>query len=420
MAPISCLLNGIPWTRGDTDTLDDLSPRDQRRVLDWIAKNIHYSGSGETYSSYELKHHMEHDIGLYTTNNQFKHAMLKMGYKPIEYNELNWEYTVTSDKSPYAVMKERERREKEEAHKRYVAECNKYRDSDPEPEPVGEKTILLLNDKQRILLENQEARIIGASPQTDRIAVIPPLFVNHIAEIMIEDTGIIYFDANKGAFCSVLEFCNEERLMNLLGNIGEAIIVHRCNDNSSINRKWLSIATMSYIDHEDADQYTAVGTGFKSTKIQHPRLYNPFDTQNDIIWIDDEENKVIRHDLSGKVGSYAALQIKASTNGEKYVLKDLLSRRYVVPLVYYPINDDFGLIASKAPNAQPGVDFIDVRETDRTAFDELMYYWRLLSKLYNGTIKAIDVVNEATSLPALRNGLYASTIQITTASYAMF
>ncbi len=58
MASISCLLNGIPWTRGDTDTLDDLSPRDQRRVLDWIAKNIHYSGSGETYSSYGLKHHI--------------------------------------------------------------------------------------------------------------------------------------------------------------------------------------------------------------------------------------------------------------------------------------------------------------------------------------------------------------------------
>lgn len=418
MAPISCILNGIPWTQGDTKSLDDLSPRDQKRVLNWIAKNIHFSGSGETYSSYGLKHHMEQDIGLYTTNNQFKHAMLKMGYQPIEINELNWEYTVISDKSPYAVMKERERIEKEEAHKRYVAEWNK--DVHRNPKQISEKTILLLNDKQRILLGNQEARIIGAYPQTDRIEVIPPLFVDHIAEIMIEDTGIIYFDSNKGAFCSVLEFCNEERLMNLLGNIGEAMIVHRCNDNRSINQKWLSKATMLYVDHEDAVLYTAVGTGFKSTKVQHPRLYNPFDTQNDIIWIDDEENKVIRHDLNGKVGSYAALQIKASTNGEKYVLKDLLSRRYGVPLVYYPINDDFDLIVEKAPNVQPGVDFIDVRETDRTAFEELMYYWQMLTKLYNGTIKAIDVVNEATSLPALRNGIFASAIQMSSASYAMF
>ena len=42
MAPISCILNGIPWTQGDTKSLDDLSPRDQKRVLNWIAKNIHF------------------------------------------------------------------------------------------------------------------------------------------------------------------------------------------------------------------------------------------------------------------------------------------------------------------------------------------------------------------------------------------
>jgi len=346
--------------------------------------------------------------------------MLKMGYKPVDYSELNWEYTVVSDKSPYAIMKEKERIEKEESHKRYVAKWNRHYNSESESVSVDESPILLLNDKQRILLERQDARIIGVSSQTERIAIIPPLFVNHIAEIMVEDTGIIYYDANTSAFCSVLEFCNEERLMNLLGNIGEAIIVHRCRDNLNINRTWLSIATMTSITPEEAEIYSAIGTGFKSTKIQHPRLYNPFDTQNDIIWIDDQENKVIKCDLIGKVGSYAALQVKASTYGEKYVLKDLLSRSYGVPLVYYPLKDDFDLIASKAPNAHPGVDFIDVRDVDKMAFDELMYYWELLSKLYRGTIKAIDVVNEARSLPALRNGLYASTIQMTSVSYAMF
>ncbi len=121
MAPISCLLNGIPWTQGDTATLDDLSRGEQKRVFDWISRNIHFSGNAETVSSYSLKHHMEQDIGLYTTNNQFKHAMLKMGYEPVDYSELNWEYTVVSDKSPYAIMKEKERIEKEESHKRYVA-----------------------------------------------------------------------------------------------------------------------------------------------------------------------------------------------------------------------------------------------------------------------------------------------------------
>lgn len=418
MAIISCLLNGIPWTQGDTATLDDLSPREQKRVLDWIDKNIHFSGSSETVSSYSLKHHMERDIGFYTTNNQFKHAMLKMGYEPVDYDELNWEYTVISDKSPYAVMKKKEQMEKEKSHKRHVAEWNRHYSIDQES--VDQKTILLLEDKQRILLESQAARVIGIAPGENSIAIVPPLFVNHIAEILIEDTGIIFYDTNKSAFCSVLEVCNEERLMNLLGNIGEAIIVHRCRDNPRINQKWLSIASMSDITLEEAELFTAVGTGFKSTKIQHFRLYNPFDTQNDIIWIDDHENKVIKQELIGRVGTYAALQVKASTNGEKYILKDLVNSRYGVPLVYYPINDDFDQIAAKAPNTQPGVDFIDVREVDKTAFDELVYYWSLLSQLHQGRIKAIDIVNEGRSLPALRNGLFASTIQMTAASYAMF
>lgn len=418
MASISGILDGIPWTQKDIATINDLPLKDQKRVLNWIEKNIHFSGSGETISSYSLKHHMEQDIGLYTTNNQFKHAMLKMGYEPVNCNELNWEYTVSSDKSPYAIMKNNERIKKENSRKRAFAEWNSHNHCTSTQ--LKENNILLLNDNQRVLLENYNAQLISATPQTNSIFVFSPHSVNHLAEIMIEDTGIIYYDANKEVFCSVLEFCNEERLMNLLGNIGEAIIVHRCNDNHKTNQKWLSIATMSYVTDEDAEIYSAIGTGFKSTKTQHPRLYNPFDTQNDIIWIDDQENKVIRHDLSGKVGSYAALQIKASTNGEKYILKDLLNRRYSVPLVYYPINDDFVSIAKRAPNIHPGIDFINVKNVDKPAFDELMYYWTLLSKLYRGSIKAIDVVNEARSLPALRNGLYASTIQMTTASYAMF
>ena len=89
-------------------------------------------------------------------------------------------------------------------------------------------------------------------------------------------------------------------------------------------------------------------------------------------------------------------------------------------LVYYPINDDFDSIAAKAPMSQPGIDFIDVRDVDKIAFDELIFYWKLLLGLRQGKIKAIDVVNEARNMPALRNGLYASAIQMTPASYAMF
>ncbi len=77
---ISGLVNGIPWTQGDPATFYDLSITDQERVLAWISQNIHLSAGGDTISSYSLKHHMERDICLYTTNNQFKHAMHIIGY----------------------------------------------------------------------------------------------------------------------------------------------------------------------------------------------------------------------------------------------------------------------------------------------------------------------------------------------------
>ena len=112
MEIISGLVNGIPWTQGDPATFYDLSITDQERVLAWISQNIHMSAGGDTISSYSLKHHMERDICLYTTNNQFKHAMHISGYEPITYDELNWEYPVTSDKSPYAVFKAREEKER--------------------------------------------------------------------------------------------------------------------------------------------------------------------------------------------------------------------------------------------------------------------------------------------------------------------
>ena len=417
MELISCLLNGIPWTRGDLATLNELSERDKKRVLDWITRNIQFSGNGDTISSYSLKHYMEYDIGLYTTNNQFKHAMHICGFTPVEYNELNWEYTVKSRRDPTSVMQERNRLLSEQRHKQYLAETNSYKTINIQK--PAEKRIII-DDEQQILINDQGTWTISSSPSGH--IEVPSLFVNHIAEILVEDTGIIYYDTNKDTFCSVLESTikQEQRLMQLMGSIGEAIIVHRCHDNRIINQRWLSIAMMTLLDDEDyADNYTALGTGLKSTKKTNPHLYNPFDTQNDIIWIDDQENRVIRSQSRDSVGIYAALQVKASIHGMQYILPDLLNRRYDVPMAYYPINDDYDVIAKAAPMVQPGVDFIDVREVDKGAFEELKYYWSLLYDLSQGFIKPIDIINEATSLPALKNGIFASTVNLTTASYLM-
>lgn len=64
-------------------------------VSEWIRANIRKSGKilkGRT--SYGIKHILQHDTGVYLTNNQFKDAMLTAGFAPVDPNELNWRYRI--------------------------------------------------------------------------------------------------------------------------------------------------------------------------------------------------------------------------------------------------------------------------------------------------------------------------------------
>ncbi len=45
-------------------------------------------------SSYELKHIMERENGLYVTNGQFKGAMQQAGFKAYNTSDINWLYRV--------------------------------------------------------------------------------------------------------------------------------------------------------------------------------------------------------------------------------------------------------------------------------------------------------------------------------------
>ena len=64
-------------------------------VSGWIRKNIRPAKrilQGRT--SYGLKHTLEHDTGIYLTNNEFKDAMMLAGYHPVSPKELNWRYRI--------------------------------------------------------------------------------------------------------------------------------------------------------------------------------------------------------------------------------------------------------------------------------------------------------------------------------------
>ena len=96
--------NGRPYTNEngwEDDGLITAHPeKEQDIVMDWIHTNLIPRKTvlhGKT--SYGIKHILEHDTGIYLTNNEFKDAMMICGFEPYDPNALNWIYCLSA-KSP--------------------------------------------------------------------------------------------------------------------------------------------------------------------------------------------------------------------------------------------------------------------------------------------------------------------------------
>lgn len=91
--------NGRPYTNEngsiDSALITDLSDWEQCQVDMWIHNNlIPSSRANNNHTSYGIKHILQDELNIYTTNNQFKDAMMKAGFNPVDPNELNWTYKV--------------------------------------------------------------------------------------------------------------------------------------------------------------------------------------------------------------------------------------------------------------------------------------------------------------------------------------
>lgn len=97
------IINGKPYHTGDGEDpklFSDLSQDDQAICINWVHENVYPRKTINTaHTSYGMKHYLQHDTGIYLTNNQFKHLMLVCGYKPRDERKLNWQYCV-SEYSP--------------------------------------------------------------------------------------------------------------------------------------------------------------------------------------------------------------------------------------------------------------------------------------------------------------------------------
>lgn len=234
--------------------------------------------------------------------------------------------------------------------------------------------------------------------------------------ILVEETGSIRFEDNRAVFAEILQKNPKIGAMRLLGKVAEAVIVRNCIDDVQLNRDWLSKARKNHTTQRIADSFQAVGTGLHSTKVRFPHKYSPSDTQRDIIWINGDGECALVADRHSTSGIVAGLQIKVSSEGSSYVKRALTQRQYEVPLVYFPINEDYEMILDKVNRngivVEPGIDFIDVRELDEDAFSEVRDYYPLLFNLFAGRMIGDEFVREATRITPLRNGIFATTMSV--------
>lgn len=258
--------------------------------------------------------------------------------------------------------------------------------------------LLPIQELDQFLYEKQDLRILCM------------LHGRELFDILYDDHGLIRYDENKFALSEIIRLNPENSVMKIMGKVGESVLVRRCTQYEDLNMIWMRIASKRQIQKSTAAKYIPVGTGFKSTSRDYPRAYNPNDTQRDIIWIDKEVgNHYLMNGSTRTAGLDAGLQIKVSTNGMNYVYRDLVDAVYEVPVVYFDLNNDFGLVYRniqrelnrRGDNSRELYEwFVSGRDADPAAFDEIKYYTEMVRAIVNNRLSIDDLINRAEKYPS--------------------
>ena len=110
-------------------------------------------------------------------------------------------------------------------------------------------------------------------------------------------------------------------------------------------------------------------------------------------------------------------------NNKNYLLKDLISAKYEVPVVYFDIGGDFDEIANILRKKHPryfysscdlniGVDFIQAKSIDPGSFDEVCHYLNLVEALINGKLSPEQLINhkEVEASSVLQSALLSASL----------
>lgn len=257
--------------------------------------------------------------------------------------------------------------------------------------------------------------------------ILIPIRGGQLIQILQDEIGNISYERNRFILKEIFVSNVNVTTMTLLGKIAEAVLVRRCQEDERLNRQLFQLSRRKNAWGTTARRFKAIGTGLKTTKRDFPKRYNPSDTQRDIIWVDDEGVPALMAGSTEMVGIEAGLQVKVSLDGVEYVVNDLINDRYEVPMVYFPINNDFEEVIDRLVREQRayvldtdtggyrdirvGEDLVDIRAYDYDAFEEVKDYYPIVYGLITGDIDLVDLIDIARG-----NGTLENTVLLTALS----
>lgn len=276
-----------------------------------------------------------------------------------------------------------------------------------------------------IVVSDGNGQIICSQPYdeftygTKDIEIQKIMYGRQLYDLLVDELNVIRYSENGTLILGVILQSDINRTaMQLLGRIAEAIIVRNCHNNIIINQEYFSIARQKRAKEKTARKFYALGTGLNYTKINYPKHYNPSDTQRDIVWTNDVGELAIMKNqdrYSTTSAKIAGLQIKATKNGIKYVLPDIIQGRYDVPIIYFDIENDYHKILAKVykdTNVDIEYDIIHPNAIDPRGYEEFLHYVDLVYAMVDGKLHPADLVIGADKSDdiLMKNALLSTTL----------